>query len=150
MHDARIPSTPLGWRAHRPPAHRAHRQAQKFSFRTGLRICVAYGGTPFGAQMRELERGCDVLVATPGRVNDMVLRGRVSLRNVQFLVLDEADRMLDMGFEPQIRALVEEYDMPPSNDPNAVASSDDLEVVEDEDEEDEAEATPPSRLWAQW
>ena len=52
--------------------------------------------------MRELERGCDVLVATPGRLNDMVDRGRVSLAKVKFLVLDEADRMLDMGFEPQV------------------------------------------------
>ena len=93
-------------------AQQIHAEADKFAFRTGLRICVAYGGTPFGSQMRELERGCDVLVATPGRVNDMVLRERVSLRNVRFLVLDEADRMLDMGFEPQIRSLVEGADMP--------------------------------------
>ncbi|EOD21762.1 hypothetical protein EMIHUDRAFT_65228, partial [Emiliania huxleyi CCMP1516] len=89
-------------------AQQIHAEAEKFAFRTGLRVCVAYGGTPFGAQMRELERGCDILVATPGRINDMVQRGRVSLRAVQFL----ADRMLDMGFEPQIRSIVEEADMP--------------------------------------
>ena len=57
--------------------------------------------------MRELEQGCDILIATPGRLNDMIQRGRVSCRDVQFLVLDEADRMLDMGFEPQLRELSE-------------------------------------------
>jgi ATP-dependent RNA helicase DDX3X len=52
-------------------------ESEKFAFRTGLRIGLAYGGTPFGSQMRELERGCDVLIGTPGRVNDMVSRERV-------------------------------------------------------------------------
>eukprot|EP00966_Prymnesium_polylepis_P275788 6372152-Prymnesium_polylepis.1 len=65
--------------------------------------------------MRDLERGCDVLVATPGRLDDMISRGRVSLGGVRFLALDEADRMLDMGFEPQIRNIVEGADMPPAN-----------------------------------
>jgi len=87
-------------------------ETKKFSFRTGLRICVAYGGAPFGDQMREMERGCDILVATPGRLDDMIGRGRVTLREIRFLVLDEADRMLDMGFEPQIRNIVERADMP--------------------------------------
>ena len=58
-------------------------------------------------QLRELERGCDLLVATPGRLVDLIERGRISLACIQFLVLDEADRMLDMGFEPQIRRIVE-------------------------------------------
>lgn len=58
-------------------------------------------------QLRELERGCDLLVATPGRLVDLIERGRISLTCIQFLVLDEADRMLDMGFEPQIRRIVE-------------------------------------------
>lgn len=58
-------------------------------------------------KFRELERGCDLLVATPGRLVDLIQRGRISLCCIQFLVLDEADRMLDMGFEPQIRRIVE-------------------------------------------
>lgn len=58
-------------------------------------------------QLRELDRGCDLLVATPGRLVDLIERGRISLTCIQFLVLDEADRMLDMGFEPQIRRIVE-------------------------------------------
>jgi ATP-dependent RNA helicase DDX3X len=125
-------------------------EAKKFAFRTGVRVCVAYGGTPFGAQMRELESGCDVLVATPGRLNDMIDRGRVALRDVRFLVLDEADRMLDMGFEPQIRSIVEEADMPPSGGGGVVvgqaaaAAAAAAEAAEEEEEnaweEEEEEA----------
>lgn len=67
-----------------------------------------YGGAPKGPQLRELERGADVVVATPGRLNDILEMNKVSLRQVSYLVLDEADRMLDMGFEPQIRKIVKQ------------------------------------------
>ncbi|KAL2917916.1 DEAD-box ATP-dependent RNA helicase [Polyrhizophydium stewartii] len=89
-----------------------YEEAKKFSYRSWVRPCVAYGGTPIGDQLRDLERGCQLLVATPGRLVDLMERGRVSLASVRYLVLDEADRMLDMGFEPQIRRIVEEEDMP--------------------------------------
>lgn len=64
-------------------------------------------------QLRDLERGVDILVATPGRLVDLLERARVSLQMIRYLALDEADRMLDMGFEPQIRKIVEQMDMPP-------------------------------------
>ncbi|CAL9075270.1 unnamed protein product [Musa acuminata var. zebrina] len=62
--------------------------------------------------LRDLERGVDILVATPGRLVDLLERARVSLQSIRYLALDEADRMLDMGFEPQIRRIVEQMDMP--------------------------------------
>ncbi|KAG8912361.1 DEAD-box ATP-dependent RNA helicase [Tulasnella sp. 408] len=65
-----------------------------------------------GNSLRQIERGCDLLSATPGRLVDLIERGRISLANVKYLVLDEADRMLDMGFEPQIRRIVQGEDMP--------------------------------------
>jgi ATP-dependent RNA helicase DDX3X len=79
-------------------------EARKFCYRTGVRAVVVYGGAEARDQLRELDKGVDLLVATPGRLVDMHQRGKVSLACVQHLVLDEADRMLDMGFEPQVRA----------------------------------------------
>ncbi|KAG0328264.1 DEAD-box ATP-dependent RNA helicase, partial [Podila horticola] len=87
-------------------------ESRKFSYRSWVRSCVVYGGADIGQQLRTIDRGCDMLTATPGRLVDLIERGRVSLANVQYLVLDEADRKLDMGFEPQIRRLVEKEDMP--------------------------------------
>lgn len=87
-------------------------EAKKFTYRSWVRATVVYGGADVGSQMRELDRGCDLLVATPGRLNDLLERGKISLAKVKYLVLDEADRMLDMGFEPQIRHIVEGCDMP--------------------------------------
>ncbi|XP_073271695.1 DEAD-box ATP-dependent RNA helicase 37-like [Primulina huaijiensis] len=90
-----------------------HEEAKKFSYQTGVRVVVTYGGAPINLQLRELERGVDILVATPGRLVDLLERARVSLQMIRYLALDEADRMLDMGFEPQIRKIVQQMDMPP-------------------------------------
>ncbi|KAI5358911.1 putative ATP-dependent RNA helicase DEAD-box, Helicase superfamily 1/2, ATP-binding protein [Septoria linicola] len=90
-------------------------ESRKFAYRSWVRPCVVYGGADIGSQLRQIERGCDLLVATPGRLVDLIERGRISLANIKYLVLDEADRMLDMGFEPQIRRIVEGEDMPPTD-----------------------------------
>ncbi|KAI9359762.1 P-loop containing nucleoside triphosphate hydrolase protein [Pilaira anomala] len=87
-------------------------EAKKFAYRSWVRPCVVYGGADIGQQLRQIDRGCDILVATPGRLVDLIERARVSLKKVRFLILDEADRMLDMGFEPQIRRIVQGEDMP--------------------------------------
>ncbi|KAI8144641.1 P-loop containing nucleoside triphosphate hydrolase protein [Fennellomyces sp. T-0311] len=87
-------------------------EAKKFAYRSWVRPAVVYGGADIGSQIRQIERGCDLLVATPGRLVDLIERARISLANIRYLVLDEADRMLDMGFEPQIRRIVEKEDMP--------------------------------------
>lgn len=93
-------------------AMQIHEEARKFTYRSWAHACVIYGGADPQLQLRELRKGCDLLVATPGRLLDMMKRGQVSLSQCRWLVLDEADRMLDMGFEPQIREVVEAYDLP--------------------------------------
>lgn len=91
-------------------------EARKFAYRSRMRPAVVYGGANVGDQLRELDRGCHLLVATPGRLVDMLTRGKIGLHNCRYLVLDEADRMLDMGFEPQIRRIVEQDTMPPTGE----------------------------------
>ena len=88
-----------------------HEEARKFAYRSWVRPAVVYGGADIGTQLRQIENGCDLLSATPGRLVDLIERGRISLSNIRYLVLDEADRMLDMGFEPQIRRIVQGEDM---------------------------------------
>ncbi|KAJ9116166.1 DEAD-box ATP-dependent RNA helicase [Naganishia adeliensis] len=89
-----------------------YEEARKFAYRSWVRPAVVYGGADIGTQIRTIERGCDLLAATPGRLVDLIDRGKISLANIKYLVLDEADRMLDMGFEPQIRQIIEQQDMP--------------------------------------
>ena len=90
-------------------ATQIHVEAAAFAPAFAVRTCVLYGGAPKSLQIRQLRtlgaRG--VVVATPGRLNDMLEAGRVAATAVDVLVLDEADRMLDMGFEPQIRAVAD-------------------------------------------
>ena len=89
-------------------------EARKFAYRSRVRPAVVYGGANVSDQMRDLDRGCHLLVATPGRLVDFLDRGKISLECCNYLCLDEADRMLDMGFEPQIRRIVEQDNMPPA------------------------------------
>ncbi len=73
---------------------------------SGRRMVTVVGGVPYKKQLGKLERGVDVLVATPGRLHDLMERGVVKLDDVEVLVLDEADRMLDMGFWPTMKKIV--------------------------------------------
>ncbi|KAK6160945.1 hypothetical protein DH2020_004326 [Rehmannia glutinosa] len=83
-------------------------EAIKFGRSSRVSCTCLYGGAPKGPQLKELDRGADIVVATPGRLNDILEMKRIDFRQVSLLVLDEADRMLDMGFEPQIRKIVNE------------------------------------------
>ena len=74
--------------------------------KTGQRAVIVMGGTKFEKQVKQLDAGCDLLVATPGRLLDLMEHNHVSLAGVQVLVLDEADRMLDMGFWPSVRRIM--------------------------------------------
>ncbi|KAM7272607.1 hypothetical protein ACFE04_027270 [Oxalis oulophora] len=81
-------------------------QAVKFGLIANIRSTCIYGGAPKGPQIRDLKRGVEIVIATPGRLIDMLETQITNLRRVTYLVLDEADRMLDMGFEPQIRKII--------------------------------------------
>jgi len=87
-------------------------EARKFSSGTVIKPVVAYGGTSVGFQLSNLFKGCNILIATPGRLLDFVEKGKVSFANVKYLVLDEADRMLDMGFLPDITKIACHESMP--------------------------------------
>lgn len=73
---------------------------------------MLYGNDVLCGQLREFESGVDILVAIPGRLVDLLESARVSLQIIRYLALDEGDQMLDTGFEPQIRKIVEQMNMP--------------------------------------
>jgi ATP-dependent RNA helicase DDX5/DBP2 len=81
-------------------------ECDKFGGSSGIKNLCVYGGAPKGDQARALREGVEIVIATPGRLIDFLESGTTNLRRVTYLVLDEADRMLDMGFEPQIRKIV--------------------------------------------
>ncbi len=81
-------------------------EAKKLGRGTGLRSTAIYGGVGFEPQIQDLRSGSDIVVATPGRLLDHVGRGNINFRSLRTLVLDEADRMLDMGFLPDLRRIL--------------------------------------------
>jgi len=89
-----------------------HNEARKFAQGSIIKSVVCYGGTSVGYQASQLQKGCNILVATPGRLLDFVEKGRVSFAKCKYLVLDEADRMMDMGFMPEVQKMVEDANMP--------------------------------------
>ena len=78
---------------------------KKFGRYLKLRACCVYGGAPSGPQRKALRSGCDILIATPGRLNDFMVQGEIILSDIEVFVLDEADRMLDMGFIGDVRTI---------------------------------------------
>ncbi|KAI3352834.1 hypothetical protein L3Q82_019402, partial [Scortum barcoo] len=94
------------------PTRELAQQVQQVAYDYGkssrIKSTCVYGGAPKGPQIRDLERGVEICIATPGRLIDFLEVGKTNLRRCTYLVLDEADRMLDMGFEPQIRKIVEQ------------------------------------------
>lgn len=82
--------------------------AKNYSRAARLRTVSVVGGESISRQVQALDSGIDILIATPGRLNDLIDRGAVSLKTIEVLVLDEADRMLDMGFLPQVRRIIKQ------------------------------------------
>lgn len=81
------------------------KEVAKYSFRNMKAVCV-YGGGDRNAQIGNIGAGVEIIIATPGRLNDLIQANVININNITFLILDEADRMLDMGFEPQIRKVL--------------------------------------------
>lgn len=94
--------------------------AGRLASRTDLRVQVVYGGVGHRAQQERMQAGCDLVVATPGRFMELYLRHAFNTKELSHLVLDEADRMMDLGFMPQLRRLLE---ILPSNRQNLLFSA---------------------------
>ncbi|XP_043723136.1 DEAD-box ATP-dependent RNA helicase 24-like [Telopea speciosissima] len=87
-------------------AHQIYLESKKFAKSHGIRVSAVYGGMSKLDQFKELKAGCEIVVATPGRLIDMLKMKALTMLRATYLVLDEADRMFDLGFEPQIRSIV--------------------------------------------
>ena len=87
-------------------AHQVAEQFIKYGKHTGLKVALLYGGVGLGQQTEELKAGADIVVATPGRLVDHFYRATMRFGALKVLILDEVDRMLDMGFLPQVRKIV--------------------------------------------
>jgi len=87
-------------------AHQVAEQFTKYGKHTGLKVALLYGGVGYGQQTEDLAAGADIVVATPGRLIDHFFRASMRFGELKILILDEVDRMLDMGFLPQVRKIV--------------------------------------------
>ncbi|PSC74148.1 DEAD-box ATP-dependent RNA helicase 24 [Micractinium conductrix] len=87
-------------------AEQIHRETRRFSKAYGLGVAAAFGGLSKQQQFKDLKAGCEVAVCTPGRMIDLIKMKACKLQRTTYLVFDEADRMFDMGFEPQVRSIV--------------------------------------------
>lgn len=89
-------------------AQQVHGSFEKYAKGTAINAVMAYGGASINSQIEALEKGADILVATPGRLLDLMYKGAVKLDKLKFLVFDEADRMLDMGFMDEIKRILKQ------------------------------------------
>lgn len=91
------------------PTRELAKQVDKEFFESapGLDTLCVYGGVPISRQMSSLDRGVDVVVGTPGRIIDLLKRGALNLAEIQFVVLDEADQMLNVGFAEDVETILE-------------------------------------------
>ncbi len=96
-------------------AEQINSEAKKLIFNTGLHSVSIYGGVKMYEQNQRLSYGCEILVATPGRLIDCLKKGRISLSQVKVFIIDEADVMLDMGFIQQIKEIIYNFDLPDKN-----------------------------------
>ena len=87
-------------------AEQIYIEARKLSYKTGIVVCKCYGGVPTDTQIRELRQGVDIVIGTPGRINEFIDKKILYLNLIKFLVIDESDRMLDMGFKPQLEDII--------------------------------------------
>lgn len=90
-------------------AEQIYKEARKLLHQTGIQITKIYGGVPHDSQIRELREGTDILVATPGRLIDFLNSKLITLKAVKYLILDEADRILDLGFSDQLNSITYNY-----------------------------------------
>ncbi|KAL4424909.1 hypothetical protein ABPG77_009638 [Micractinium sp. CCAP 211/92] len=87
-------------------AEQIHKETRRFSKPYGLGVCAAFGGLSKHQQFKDLKAGCEVAICTPGRMIDLIKMKACTMKRVTYLVFDEADRMFDMGFEPQVRSIM--------------------------------------------
>jgi ATP-dependent RNA helicase DDX3X len=90
-------------------AEQIYKEARKLVHKTGIAVTKVYGGVGYDSQLAEVREGTDILVATPGRLIDFLKKGVIILGSVKYLVIDEADRILDMGFEDQLRSIMHDF-----------------------------------------
>ncbi|NXI40476.1 DDX4 helicase, partial [Galbula dea] len=98
-------------------------ETRKFVYGTYIRPVVIYGGTRTGHSIHQVMQGCNILCATPGRLLDIIEKGKIGLQNVRYLVIDEADCMLDMGFGLHMKKLFSYPSMPPKDNRQTVMFS---------------------------
>ena len=96
-------------------AEQIFKEARKVCYKTGIIVTRCYGGVKLDNQIRELKQGSDIVIGTPGRIIELIEKRFLYLKLIQYLVIDESDRMLDMGFEHQMNDIVFNSQMPDKN-----------------------------------